>query len=137
MILLVCGGRSFTNWPAMEANLAAIHAATPITILIQGGQSEPDGYGGKRGADYFAEQWAERNEIACLRVPAKWKTQGRPAGPIRNSCQLEIIGRPDAFLAAPGGAGTRDMVGKARRAGVREITFTEDSPSPVCSRGVL
>lgn len=131
MILLVTGGRSFDDRDALWRRLDAIHAETPIKILIQGGQREWTECFGRnghyRGADWHAEEWAKSREVPCLRVPAEWKKHGKGAGPIRNSCQLEIIGRPDAVLFAPGGRGTADMLAKCREALVAPIPLT---PTP-------
>lgn len=116
MRLVVCGGRNFHDGAALYAELDRIHAKTPITLIIQGGQRtwlDRDQY---VGADWLASQWAEMREIPCLRVPARWKAHGKSAGPIRNTEMADLL--PDAVLATPGGIGTSDMI---RKAAVRNI----------------
>lgn len=55
-------------------------------------------------------------------VPADWKTHGKRAGSIRNQKMIDDY-HPQLVVAFPGGAGTADMVRRARAAGieVREI----------------
>ena len=87
MHLLVCGGRTYRDRELLFAKLDQIHAARPISLIIQGGQKDSDPFGEDfRGADYLAKQWAEAREVPCLRVPARWKGLGHKcAGPIRNA----------------------------------------------------
>jgi hypothetical protein len=113
--LLVCGGRDYDDRARMFAELDAIHAQRPITLIIQGGQKQRRG-DDWIGADYLAEQWAEAREIPCLRHPARWTALGRPAGPIRNREMLHWA--PEAVLAAPGGSGTSSMCVVATVAGI-------------------
>ena len=47
--------------------------------------------------------------------PARWAELGRRAGPIRNQEMLDLW-VPDGVVAFPGGAGTADMVARARAA---------------------
>ena len=108
MIILVCGGRSYSDLKRLYAVLNAIHAATPITRLVHGSAS---------GADLLAAQWARENRVTEIGCPAEWQRFGRSAGPIRNE-QMLIDHKPDLVVAFPGGAGTRSMIGLAREAGV-------------------
>lgn len=48
-----------------------------------------------QGIDRLGEIWADSNELITWRYPAKWKKQGRPAGPIRNK-EMAKVG--DALL---------------------------------------
>jgi hypothetical protein len=109
MRVLVCGGRNFHDGDMLIEALNEIHAATPITLVIQGGAA---------GADRLAGYWAYRRAIECKVYPAQWKRYGnRIAGPIRNQLMLDD-GKPDLVVAFPGGSGTADMVRRARTAGV-------------------
>jgi hypothetical protein len=102
--LLVCGGRSFQNYGWLEPAIASFKP----TRIVQGGAD---------GADAIARAWATRMGVACVTFHADWYTHGKAAGPIRNQRMLDEA-KPDAVLAAPGGAGTMDMVARAMAAGV-------------------
>jgi hypothetical protein len=108
--ILVCGGRDFDNWSLLREILTKIHEEKTIGLLI---------HGAARGADSMAGVWAIRNGIKVKRVPAKWKTYGKAAGPIRNTEMLKL--EPDIVVAFPGGTGTADMVTKARAASIEVI----------------
>ena len=118
MKVLVCGGRDLDPsrvWNWMEAHATELCADAlaraqhvVITDVIQGGAS---------GADQGAKRWAEASEIRVRTFPADWKQYGRAAGPLRNARML-AEGAPDVVVAFPGGAGTKDMVRKARAAGL-------------------
>ena len=112
MRLLVCGGRDFTNVAIVTAVLDEWHRRRRITALI---------HGAARGADTLAGQWARSRGVVVEPYPvtssewSAWKAAGRPRpspGAERNARMLER-GQPDAVLAFPGGAGTRDMMNRA------------------------
>lgn len=107
MRVLVCGGRNYSDVKSVYAELDRIHARTPITCIIEGGE---------RGADYLAARWSAKARIDDhARFSAEWTTYGRAAGPIRNQKMLDE-GKPDLVVAFPGGSGTADMVRRARAA---------------------
>lgn len=118
MRVLICGGRDLDptlvwNWleaHATEECADALGRAQHVLIshVIQGGAT---------GADSGAADWARASEIPVTSFPADWDRYGRQAGPLRNT-QMLAEGRPDAVIAFPGGAGTADMVRKARAAGL-------------------
>ena len=108
MRVLVCGGRNYADADTMARTLDALHAQTPITVLI---------YGMARGADDLAKMWATARGIKRLGYPAQWEKHGQAAGPIRNREMLEK-GKPEFVVAFPGGKGTTNMVNIARKAGV-------------------
>jgi predicted Rossmann-fold nucleotide-binding protein len=101
--VIVCGGRSFRDYP----RLAKALNNRGITEIIEGGAS---------GADQCANRWAYWNLIRCTRVRADWGTYGRAAGPLRNAEMLKL--KPDLVIAFPGGSGTANMVAQARAAGI-------------------
>lgn len=111
MRILVCGGRDFEDGKAVNRTLSAIHAKTPITLVISGGA---------RGADRLAEKWADRMHIPLMVFPAHW-SMGKRAGPTRNSWMLEF-GLPTLVVAFPTpGAenrGTNNMIHQAMAKGV-------------------
>lgn len=115
--VLVCGGRDYTDCDAVYAELDAIHAATPIACVINGGAS---------GADGLAADWAASRGVASLVVFPDWKTYGRAAGPIRNR-QMLTEGKPSLVLAFPGGRGTADMVRQSQLAGVAVRMYRKDA----------
>lgn len=112
MRVLVCGGRDFSDRDSAYRTLDAIHAETPISVIIEGGAS---------GADRLAFQWAsEGNRCGTLTFDADWNALGKAAGPMRNWRMLNK-GKPDVVVAFPGGRGTADMVRRAKKAGVRVV----------------
>jgi len=108
----VCGGREFGKTTperfALRDVLDLWHQRRPITTLI---------HGAARGADTLAGEWTVAKAVPVEVYPAQWDVDGKAAGPRRNARML-AEGRPGAVLAFPGGAGTADMVAKARAAGV-------------------
>jgi len=99
MILLVCGGRGFSDYAKLDAAMRGL-PFTP-SIIIEGGA---------KGADSLARGWASENGIHFAEVPALWTRFKNSAGPLRNSAMLLL--KPDYCLAMPGQGGTRDMVNK-------------------------
>ena len=125
MRLLVCGGRDYRDQKHIDDVLNHIHAKRPITRLIHGDAS---------GADTCGASWGRRN-IGADRVdpyPADWTDTSHPGAVIRwrngkaydakaghrRNARMLMLGCPDLVLAFPGGAGTGNMIGLARRAGV-------------------
>ncbi len=72
-------------------------------------------HGACRGADASAESWCDHTGTNSVKVPARWRKQGKSAGPIRNSL-IAALFKFDAILSYPLGdsKGTADMVRKAR-----------------------
>lgn len=113
MRILVCGGREFSDYPRVERILDWLYA-DQITCII---------HGGARGADTLAGAYAKHSFIECEVYPAEWDKYGNSAGPVRNQQMLDE-GKPDLVIAFPGGAGTRNMIMLARRAGVDVLEVT-------------
>ena len=107
--LLVCGGRDHTNYQYIAKTLSSYHAKYCVSLLIEGGA---------RGADSLAASWAEKNGIPAAKVKAPWTALGKRAGPVRNQWMLDLLS-PDEVLAFSGGAGTQDMVQRAKQAGIK------------------
>lgn len=106
---LVCGGRDFTGHAVfLRAMTKLVQERGMPTTIIEGGS---------KGADRMARRWAEHNGLRVHTFVARWGKEGPAAGPIRNQSMLDE-GRPDLVVAFPGGAGTLDMVAKAKAAGV-------------------
>src|SRR6478735_7482462 len=107
MKVLVCGGRHYDNYGFLSEVLDEIHAATPIELIIEGGQF---------GAEFLASSWARGHRVPYRSVTPEWARHGKAAGPIRNGEMLDLA--PDLVVAFPGGRGTADMVRQARGRGV-------------------
>lgn len=103
---LVCGGRSFANFE--KGYWALSEYCSSASVII---------HGGANGADRMADQWARENGIAIDVLPAEWRKFGTSAGAIRNQRMINE-GKPQFVLALPGGSGTRDMIRRARIAGL-------------------
>lgn len=135
MIFLICGGRNFgvlnMYWgmseEAMQAEEQRVkrerdlfvevmaeqkvmceHHIEPVTCVI---------HGAAPGADFLAGWWAMTNNIPVRAFPADWRKYGKRAGFRRNQQMLDE-GKPDIVFAFPGGNGTKDMVKRAKAAGV-------------------
>lgn len=113
--VIVCGGRYFSDAKMLNGTLDHLHSLYPFRVVITGGA---------RGADALAEDWARRRGIECIVEPANWDTFGKRAGPIRNQDMITKH-HPSHCVAFPGGFGTRDMVRRAKKAGlvVQECSF--------------
>lgn len=89
--------------------------------------------GDAKGVDTVALEWAMSRGIKSKAYPAKWKTYGNKAGPIRNQLMLDselvdidtATGKWTNFTVVvfPGGTGTKDMKTKAIRANVETIEY--------------
>ena len=111
MIVLVCGGRNYSNQGAIFRELSRIHDNTPINAVVQGGAS---------GADKLGKQWASLIGAQVITFDANWDFHGRAAGPIRNANMLKFM-NIDLVVACPGGRGTASMVQKAEQAAIPVI----------------
>jgi hypothetical protein len=93
MRLLVCGSRTFTDdrflFRVLDGFLKEARDTQEDIVIIAGGA---------RGADHFAERWANFDRVPCEEYPADWATHGKAAGPIRNQQMLDD-GKPDLVLA--------------------------------------
>lgn len=122
MRVLVCGGRRYRNRDFLDHILDTLDP--PATRIIHGYAT---------GADILAKEWAEKRNVPVKGYAANWSDldveplvlryspEGEPynaaAGGIRNQQMLDEE-KPDLVVAFPGGAGTADMVRRAKAAGV-------------------
>jgi hypothetical protein len=115
MRVLVCGDR---EWTASEPIATLLNLCPPNTVVI---------HGAARGADTIAGRLATELGFEVQPYPADWSKHGKAAGPIRNS-QMLAEGQPDEVHAfhnnIDASRGTKDMVEKARKAGVPVIVHT-------------
>ncbi len=114
MNILVCGGRNYVGrdglWEALNVIRHTRGRGQNVAII----------HGGARGADSLAALFAQENGLCEIVVKANWEVHGKGAGPIRNQWMLDYC-NPDLVVAFPGGAGTADMVRRARKAGVEVL----------------
>lgn len=85
--LAIVGSRTFNNYQTFIEILNIIKTKYKINTIISGGA---------RGADSFAEAYADRYKINKLIFPADWKKYGKKAGFLRN---VDIIKNCDVCLA--------------------------------------
>lgn len=114
MRVLICGSRDWTDVAAIRAALCHVMAENHVELVIDGAA---------RGADSLGHETAVKWNIPTARFPANWQQYGKAAGPIRNQQMLDE-GKPDLVLAFYDPAtsrGTKDMVQRARKAGVTVI----------------
>lgn len=117
MRIIVAGSRTFDDYPLLKRTMDKILAHvkrskidTSIKIIS----------GGAKGADRLGEQWAYENMISYEIFRADWGKHGKAAGPIRNQEMIDE-GKADALVALWDGRspGTKDMVKRARKAGLK------------------
>lgn len=124
MRILVTGGRDYQDQETVDCVLDMYSSVVgPITIIE----------GGAIGADKLANNWARDTGHPCVTYSANWGLHGKAAGPIRNQ-QMIDEGKPDLVVAFPGGKGTKDMVTRAEKAGIRfmeVVNLEEDTKEEV------
>lgn len=104
----VTGSRNMTNYALVEKTLRVFDInARALPVLIEGGAL---------GADRLARTAAQKLGWYIQTFEAKWGTNGRAAGPIRN--QEMVDSRLHVLIAFSGGRGTADMVARATKAGI-------------------
>lgn len=78
--ILVTGSRDFEDIKVVDQYLTMVSQLGPGPYtLVQGGA---------RGADQLALQCASEKGWRVITVPARWETNGRAAGPLRNSAMV-------------------------------------------------
>lgn len=111
MRILICGNRSFNDYPWFSAYMITkVLSEYEISEIVSGGAS---------GVDGMAERLAVECKIPIKVFPAKWLSFGKAAGHIRNKQMLEE-GKPDMVLAFWDGVsrGTQNMIEQATKARV-------------------
>lgn len=115
MRVLVCGGRDYQDRAKVFAALDKVTAKHGQLEILHGACEDRNGQ--MRGADRWADEYAEVHNLMVIRCRADWEKYGRAAGPRRNRFMLEVW-EPDAVVAFPGGDGTKGMVALAKEAGL-------------------
>ena len=107
MRTIIAGGRNY-RWSRSDFRLLDFFwQSIPITEVV---------CGMARGADLLGKTWAEHRGIPVREFPAKWDEQGKAAGHIRNERMADYA---QALIAFPGGEGTRSMISKAVKRGLK------------------
>lgn len=114
--VLICGDREWEDYLVIRNFVRLLHK--DVVII----------HGACRGADLMAEQAAKELQLDYMGFPARWNFHGKPAGPIRNYQMLKK-GKPDLVVAfhenLKKSYGTKDMVQKARKAGIPVEVISE------------
>ena len=116
-IVVVCGGRHYSDRAFVEATLDKVSHHFPIAAVAHGAAT---------GADELAGNWARKHRLQEILFPANWGSMGRYAGPVRNRIMLTIL-KPTLVVAFPGGAGTAGTVRLAKEQGIDVWDFNEPS----------
>lgn len=127
--LLICGGRKFGRAADIYNDQEALNAAVEnakverayLTEVLNQVAEKLDLeciiQGGAKGADTLAKEWAEANDVKTETYLANWKKHGKKAGILRNQTMLDQS-KATMVIAFPGGTGTKDMVKRAKKAGL-------------------
>lgn len=116
MIVIVCGGRNFTNTQLIYKALDTIDNNFGITVLV---------HGDCWGVDKISNTWGSvHSTIKCFPRPANWRLNGKRAGPIRNREMIDEF-QPDLIIAFPGGKGTENMKQLGRQHDIMVIEVDE------------
>lgn len=114
--VLICGDRHLHNWPGMNrliGKLVKRYGRGKLIII----------HGGAPGIDRQARDVARKHSVHSCEVTALWQTLGRSAGAIRNRAMLAL--EPDIVIGIhhdlSRSLGTRDMLERARKGGVRKV----------------
>ena len=122
--LLICGTRTFADYPLLCAKLDALTANYSAVEVVSGCA---------RGADTLGEQWAAERGHSVKRFPADWVRYGRRAGYIRNmdmANDLLSLREPTMVVAFWDGEsrGTKHMIDIAREAGLAVRVVATGAP---------
>lgn len=107
----IAGGRDYEDREAVFRALDKVMRKHGVVCLISGCA---------RGADTFAEEWANARHVPKMLFPVThrdWKTYGRRAGVLRNERAISE-GLPDLCVHFPGGRGTEDALRRCYEKGI-------------------
>jgi hypothetical protein len=115
MKIIVCGTRTFDDYALLCSKLDAITKGVKKVIVVSGGAA---------GADRLGERWAFERGHSYEVYHADW-SQGKKAGPLRNSEMVESGARALVAFWDGKSPGTKDIIAKAEKAKlqVRVIRF--------------
>ena len=115
--VLICGSRHYDNYDKVKETVKSLVDEHGKIIIIEGGA---------KGADTLAKNAAIELGIEYREYKADWKRYGRAAGPKRNQLMIDTE-NPDLVIAfhedLESGKGTKDMLKRAEKAGVKTIIY--------------
>lgn len=86
--VLITGYRAMSSAKPVIDKLNELYAIHRENMMVIHGDCPNTGLPGERifdSADTVAKNWSIHNEVPYLSFPARWKAQGKKAGPIRNN----------------------------------------------------
>lgn len=107
-IVVVTGGRAFTDEAFINRSLNDFHERVGIKAMFQGGAT---------GVDSICSSWAWERGIPMFECRANWKKFPKSAGPIRNHW-MKLFSGASHLLAFPGKRGTAHMVAACEKHGM-------------------
>jgi len=138
MIILACGDRNWKDYKKIRKAIREVQKKWVVSYLIEGGQQKSVVYGSMIiGADHLANKAAKELGIQTVKCEANWERHKKAAGPIRNQMQLNLalkLAAKDEHQAMAtldnilvlafhsdlkNSKGTKDMVKRAKKAGVK------------------
>jgi hypothetical protein len=116
-VVLICGDRHWKNYDSILSVVKRLVAKYGNVKIVEGGCT---------GADEMAKKAAIECGLEYVEYPADWNKFGKAAGPIRNQQMLDDE-HPNIVIAfhtnIKNSKGTKDMVLKARKAGIETYIF--------------
>jgi len=106
--VIIAGTRDFNNYPLLCRKLDYfLQNLTNIEIVS----------GCARGADQMGEKYAQDHGLFIKRFPADWDSNGKAAGPIRNTQMADYGTHLVAFWDGES-KGTKNMIDTAKKKGL-------------------
>ena len=118
IVVLVCGGREFSDVDFLENVLDHVHRKYFVVTVIQGEA---------RGADTLAKEWAIKRGVLHHGKEALWDKYGRSAGFRRNESMANL--KPHLVVAFKGGVGTAMMVRISKERKIKVLDFRKCAAS--------
>jgi hypothetical protein len=109
--VIIAGGRDFIDFQQLET-VCNHHLSELKDVEIVSGMAN--------GADKLGERYAKKYNLPVKRFPAKWKTNGKSAGHIRNKEMADYSNMLIAFWDKQS-AGTGNMIELAKLGGLKVI----------------
>lgn len=108
MRTIIAGSRTVTNGDHVVAAMSA--CGFQVTRVVSGCAA---------GVDRLGEAWAAERHLPLDLYPADWERLGKRAGPVRNEKMAENADALVAIMVKSGSPGTKDMIRRAKRRGLR------------------
>jgi hypothetical protein len=109
--VIIAGGRDFNDFRQLEA-VCNHHLSKLKDVEIVSGMAN--------GADKLGERYAKKHKLPVKRFPAKWKTNGKAAGHIRNKEMADYSDMLIAFWDKQS-SGTGNMIELAKSKGIEVV----------------